>query len=762
MLGGQTGKRGAIIAAALGIVMVVAGAPTPVGASVAVHRSGPLTLASITDSGVKGNGFSLRPDLASSGAAVTFETLSTNLDPDDPDTMNDIYVKNLETGTMTLASTSSDGVKGNDDSFDPSIDAAGDALAFETRSTNFDPLDTDASFDMYVKDLVSGQLVLASTADDGTKGNLDSGFASLSRDATRVAFFSEANNLDSGDVDALPDVYVKDLTTGDLTLASASTSGVKGNSASANPSLSADGSRVAFESLADNLVAADTDAKDDVYVKVIATGKLLLASRSDTGRKGNRDSFDVSLSGSGRKVAFTSHATNLDPADTDATEDVYVKNLTTGDIQLVSTSDTGVKGNGESAHAKLSGDGKHVVFDSLATNLDPNDTTSDWDAYEKNLSTGDIRLVTETAAGVKGNGTFAPNLSVSGAGKLTALDSDATNLDPADPDDADDIYVKDSTICTKVGTSGDDVLIGSFADEVICGEGGNDTIEGQGGDDILFGGSGDDLLLGGSGADAMTGNDGTDTIGYSNANDGVDVNLATGEASGGDATGDTWVGAENLQGSPFDDTLTGDAGPNTLFGLAGDDDLSGGGAGDSLDGGKDTDVADYQTSPAAVTVDLSIGAAGGGDAEGDTLTSIEGAVGSALDDTLVGDSGDNLFAGMAGGDTIVGGDGEDIADYVLSPAAVDVNLNDGTFSGGDAAHDDLTGVEDLVGSLLGDTLIGDNGPNVLSGLGGDDTLKGKNGFDTLLGGAGSDTFDGGGGTDFCDNTGGESATQCEP
>jgi Ca2+-binding RTX toxin-like protein len=163
-----------------------------------------------------------------------------------------------------------------------------------------------------------------------------------------------------------------------------------------------------------------------------------------------------------------------------------------------------------------------------------------------------------------------------------------------------------------------------------------------------------------------------------------------------------------------------------------------------------------------VTVDLSIDAAGGGDADGDTITSIEGAVGSPLDDTFLGDSGDNVFAGLGGADTIVGGDGEDLADYALSGDGVDVDLNDGTFSGGDAAGDVLTQIEDLTGSGLGDTLIGDNGPNVLSGLEGGDTLKGKNGDDTLIGGDGTDTFDGGGDTDSCDVQAGESATQCNP
>jgi Ca2+-binding RTX toxin-like protein len=497
-------------------------------------------------------------------------------------------------------------------------------------------------------------------------------------------------------------------------------------------------------------------------VKIIATGKLLLVSRSDTGVKGNRFSHEPSLSGNGRKVAFSSTATNLDPADTDLVDDIFVKNIASGDVELASTSDTGVKGNGASAFPVLSSDGKRVAFISLATNLDPADTDTDWDVYEKNLTTGDISLVTSTAAGVHGNQTNQAALSISGAGKLVAFSSNATNLDGDDTDKVQDIYVKNSTTCTIAGTSADETLAGTSGDDVICGEGGNDTINASGGDDILFGGNGTDLLVGGPGADTMNA-DGLDQLGYPDSDEGVTVDLGAHTASGGDATGDTWVGGvESLEGSNFADTLIGDGKTNLLLGLGDDDVLAGAGGGDALIGGSGTDVADYRTSPAAVSVDLTLDVVDGGDAEGDGIISIEGAIGSAFDDTFLGDSGDTVFEGARGADSIDGGAGVDRAEYELSGTAVNVNLNDGTFSGGDADGDALTGIEDLSGSGLGDTLVGDNGPNVLSGLAGGDTLKGKNGDDTLIGAGGTDAFDGGGGTDACDNTGGESATQCEP
>ncbi len=192
---------------------------------------------------------------------------------------------------------------------------------------NLDPADTDSIGDVYVKDLTTGDVVLVSTSDTGVKGNSGSGAGSLSADGTRVALNSLATNLDPADSDSLGDVYVKDLTTGDVTLVSTSDTGVKGNSGSSGASLSGEGTRVAFLSDATNLDPADSDSLGDVYVKDLTTGDITLASTSDAGVKANDSSIDPFLSADGTKVAFYTGATNLDPADTDFPTDVYVKDL---------------------------------------------------------------------------------------------------------------------------------------------------------------------------------------------------------------------------------------------------------------------------------------------------------------------------------------------------------------------------------------------------------------------------------------------------
>ena len=204
-----------------------------------------------------------------------------------------------------------------------------------------------------------------------------------------------------------------------------------------------------------------------------------------------------------------------------------------------------------------------------------------------------------------------------------------------------------------------------------------------------------------AGDDALDGGADEDTLDYSASGNGVAVDLGAGTATGGDATADTFAGVEDVQGSTSPDSLTGDAGTNTLIGLDGDDTLSGGGGADDLREG--IDILDYQTSPAAVSIDLA-GMASGGDAAGDAILSVEGVVGSAFDDTLTGDGGDNFFLGMAGADAIDGGAGIDLANYAFSPKAVTVNLFNGTFTGGDAKGDVLTNIENLAGSAFDDKL----------------------------------------------------------
>lgn len=321
-----------------------------------------------------------------------------------------------------------------------------------------------------------------------------------------------------------------------------------------------------------------------------------------------------------------------------------------------------------------------------------------------------------------------------------------------------------------------DTLTARNEGSTLWGDKGVDVLHGGTGRDYLWGGKGDDTLMGGTGADYLEGGAGADMLDggqeaeswrleydfamYELSDAGVTVNLATGEASGGHAEGDTLTGIENVVGSQHADMLTareddpdtlgplgrgsflwGGKGDDTLQGGTGRDHLQGGEGSDALHGGEGDDAIWYSVSDAGVTVDLATGAAQGGYAEGDTLTGIENVVGSQHADHLTGDSASNQFQGLAGADTLDGGEGlDDTAEYTSSDAGVTVHLATGTMQGGHAEGDTLIGIESVQGSRHADHLTGDDGDNVLHGSSGDDTLVGGAGEDRLLGGAGADTF----------------------
>ena len=340
----------------------------PIGSAIAAP--GDLTLVSTSDTGVKGNGSSGRPSISGDGTLVAFTSTATNLDPADTDTVQDIYVKDLLTGDVSVVSTAGSGDKSNGASWEPHIAVDGTKVTFYSSATNLDPLDSDTLLDVYVKDLASGDLVLASTSATGVKGNGTSSGPMLSGDGTMVVFTSGATNLDPADTDSDADVYVRNLLTGDLILASTSDTGEKSNDFSTATSIAADGTGVSFFSNATNLDPVDTDALADIYVKNLDTGDLMLASTSSSGEKGNTDTFDSVLSANGDQLVFDAYATNLHP-EANGYLQVYVKDLITGDLVLASAASDGQIANSYSFNARMSADGSAVVFASYALGSRP-------------------------------------------------------------------------------------------------------------------------------------------------------------------------------------------------------------------------------------------------------------------------------------------------------------------------------------------------------------------------------------------------------
>ena len=313
---------------------------------------------------------------------------------------------------------------------------------------------------------------------------------------------------------------------------------------------------------------------------------------------------------------------------------------------------------------------------------------------------------------------------------------------------------------TLTGTGKIDALIGNARDETIKGLAGDDLVQAGAGNDRIFGGDGNDIIDAGdgndvidagAGADQINGGAGYDTVVFTGSPVAVRADLESRVGQGGYAQGDTYIGIEALVGTDFNDILGGDAGDNRLEGGAGDDTLEGragndwllggagndtltGGAGaDILDGGAGNDTASYAFGSVGVNISLRLGTASGGDAQGDTLISIENVTGTDApdviegdananiliggrgDDVLIGGAGDDTLIGGRGADTLIGGDGIDTADYSQSLDGITIDLADGTANTGDAQGDTFSGIEIVQGSYHDDIIRGDAGDNRLRG-----------------------------------------------
>src|SRR5437867_824550 len=169
-------------------------------------------------------------------------------------------------GTTERVSVDSAGTQGNSFSLDPSISADGRFVAFSSLATNLVPGDTNGAFDVFVHDRLTGTTERVSVDSAGTQGHGNSSEPSISADGRFVAFSSVATNRVPGDTNAAFDVFVHDRLTGTTERVSVASAGTQGNGSSLDPSISADGRFVAFSSVATNLVPGDTNGKEDVFV----------------------------------------------------------------------------------------------------------------------------------------------------------------------------------------------------------------------------------------------------------------------------------------------------------------------------------------------------------------------------------------------------------------------------------------------------------------------------------------------------------------
>lgn len=286
-----------------------------------------------------------------------------------------------------------------------------------------------------------GTTTRVSVASDGTQANGKSYGPAISADGRFVAFDSVAINLVAGDTNGARDIFVHDRLSGQTTRVSIASDGTPGNRSSYSATISADGRYVAFSSDASNLVLGDGNVSRDVFVHDRQTGQTTRISVASDGVQGNGNSVVPAISADGRYVAFESIATTLVPGDTNDASDVFVHDRQTGQTTRVSVASDGAQGNGASHIGAISADGRFVAFGSYASNL-ANDGTGWYDVFVHDRQTGQTTCVSVSSDGISGNGmSHIP--SISADGRYVAFGSFATNLVPGDTNGAEDIFVHD-------------------------------------------------------------------------------------------------------------------------------------------------------------------------------------------------------------------------------------------------------------------------------------------------------------------------------
>jgi Tol biopolymer transport system component len=404
------------------------------------------------------------PSISANGRYVAFDSTASNLVASDSNGFHDVFVRDRETSATTLVSLSSDGSQGNDASLDPAVSDDGRFVAFVSWADNLVAGDSNFSGDIFVRDRQSGTTTRVSVSSEGGEADYKSMSPSISGTGRYVSFVSIASNLVSGDGNNGFDVFVRDLQTGITSRESVSSSGVEANDWNIDAALSRDGRYVAFWSLASNLVPGDTNGVADVFVRDRQAGTTTRVSLAAGGGQANGPSYDVSINGDGRYVAFSSYASNLVAGDTNGTSDVFVFDRATATTSRISVSANGVQGDDSSDLGSLSPDGRYAAFVSFASNLVDGDTNEALDVFLRDLEQGTTTRVSVATDGAEANGAvdyFAPVWyfgvsftgvgfwdwvswpSVSDGGRV-AFGSHASNLVAGDTNHVEDIFVREN------------------------------------------------------------------------------------------------------------------------------------------------------------------------------------------------------------------------------------------------------------------------------------------------------------------------------
>lgn len=298
-----------------------------------------------------------------------------------------------------------------------------------------------------------------------------------------VSFNSTATNL-PGEINPETQTYIRNRRAGRTALVSRTTGGDPATGGdSFDSSVSASGRFVAFESIATNLPGSLAPTYFQVYVRDRQTGRTRLVSRTTGGDPAaGGDSTDAAISGSGRFVLFESSATNLPGALGGGDYQVYLRDLERNRTSLVSKTTGGVPANNGSFDPAISRDGRFLGFESESTNLPGGLGSPDAQVYLRNRRQGNIILVSRNTAGSPADDN-SHDLMVSAQGRFVGFESLATNLPGSLGPTYFQVYLRDrrqaSTTLISRTNAGDPAAGGTSEDASVSDDGRSVAFESQ-------------------------------------------------------------------------------------------------------------------------------------------------------------------------------------------------------------------------------------------------------------------------------------------
>ncbi|MBL8814301.1 MAG: PD40 domain-containing protein, partial [Planctomycetaceae bacterium] len=406
---------------------------------------------------ITGNAEASFATLSANGNVVAFTSRGTNfVSGDATDLYTDVFVRDLVTGMTEKVSVGPGGIQGNSESglfsgsFQyPSLSADGRYVAFSSSAGNLAASDPNFTIDVFRYDRVTHTTQLVSSNAAGVVGNSDSYAPAISADGSKVVFRSRATNFVGGVPNNVFQIYVKDMTSGSISLVSTDSVGTIGNSDSDDPTLSANGQFAFFRSVASNLVTGDTNGVSDFFRKDLTTGAIVRVNVGSDGttQAASGTSIDhIVASDDGRYAAFSMYSSNFGNG-------IFVKDLQTQQLRQITTGDSSLQSWG----AAISGDGRYVSF-GTSRSLLPEDTNNGTDYYRYDLSNNSLALLTVDSSGNQGKYTTGQtnlmgDTAISSDGQVVMFTSSQAFLDNPDTNNVADVFVRSFVTETTVAAS---------------------------------------------------------------------------------------------------------------------------------------------------------------------------------------------------------------------------------------------------------------------------------------------------------------------